>query len=89
MGVFQVESSQLPSMMEKQMKTSKAKAEKSLKGAAESPAPESGPGPAPPAQTLQGGSYTHILEAGLLFLVSSRLVCFHTSDGQMKLHEAS
>ncbi|XP_018520025.1 MICOS complex subunit MIC60 isoform X2 [Lates calcarifer] len=61
----QMEIAQPPSMMEKQMKTSKAKPEKKVKEAAESPAKETGPVPAQPAQSLEEASAeaTHIISA--------------------------
>lgn len=57
LSAVQMEIAQPPSMMEKQMKTSKAKPEKKVKEAAESPAKETGPVPAQPAQSLEGKSF--------------------------------
>uniref|UniRef100_UPI0037E9B666 MICOS complex subunit MIC60 n=1 Tax=Semicossyphus pulcher TaxID=241346 RepID=UPI0037E9B666 len=59
----QVEPAQPPSMMDKQMK--KSKAEKKLKQAAESPAAETEPSAAPPVQSLEEASAeaTHIISA--------------------------
>ncbi|XP_041654089.1 MICOS complex subunit MIC60 [Cheilinus undulatus] len=60
----QMEVAQPPSMMERQMKTSKSKTEKKIKEAAESPA-ESSPVPAAPVQSLEEASAeaTHIISA--------------------------
>ncbi|XP_042349449.1 MICOS complex subunit MIC60 isoform X2 [Plectropomus leopardus] len=61
----QMEMSQPPSMMEKPLKASKAKSEKKLTEAAESPAKETSPVPAPPAQTIEEASAeaSHIISA--------------------------
>ncbi|KAM9356986.1 MICOS complex subunit MIC60 [Symphorus nematophorus] len=61
----QMELAQPPSMMEKQMKTSKAKSEKKAKEAAETPVSETSPPPAQPAQSLEEASAeaTHIISA--------------------------
>lgn len=49
-----MEKAQPPSMMEKQVKVSKAKSEKKVKEAAESPAIERSPFPTQPAQSIEG-----------------------------------
>lgn len=49
-----MELAQPPSMMEKQMKVSKAKSEKKMKEATESPAIETSPVPTQPAQNIDG-----------------------------------
>ncbi|XP_069543593.1 MICOS complex subunit MIC60 isoform X1 [Brachyistius frenatus] len=61
----QMELDQPPSMMEKQVKASKAKSEKKVKEAAESPAKESGSVPTKLAQSIEEASAeaTHIISA--------------------------
>ncbi|XP_029296834.1 MICOS complex subunit MIC60 isoform X2 [Cottoperca gobio] len=61
----QMEMVQPPSMMEKPLKGSKAKSEKSVKEAAESPAKETTPVPSQPAQSIEEASAeaTHIISA--------------------------
>jgi len=61
----QIELAQPPSMLDKQMKASKAKTEKKVKEAAESPAKETNPSSTQPAQTIEEASAeaTHIISA--------------------------
>ncbi|XP_070768878.1 MICOS complex subunit MIC60 isoform X1 [Enoplosus armatus] len=61
----QMELAQPPSMLEKQMKASKAMSEKKAKEAAESPAKETSPVPTQPAQSIEEASAeaTHIISA--------------------------
>lgn len=61
----QMELVQPPSMLDKQVKASKAKTEKKVKEAAESPAKETSPSPTQPAQTIEEASAeaSHIISA--------------------------
>ncbi|AWP12604.1 putative mitochondrial inner membrane protein [Scophthalmus maximus] len=61
----QMEMAQIPSLMEKQVKSSKAKSEKRVKEAAESPAKETSSAPTQPAQSIEEASaeVTHIISA--------------------------
>lgn len=72
---------QPPAMIEKQVKASKAKSEKKVKEAAESPGKEPSPVTTQPAQSLEGKSFVRQF-CVLCHLASMRHLCENPTRGQ-------